>query len=70
MSERADQTKIEEQQMFLERDVEQLSEQTRVLLSRIEEFASRLARLESRLDGLLELPFEDDPDDLEEIEPD
>ena len=64
------QTRIEEQQMFLERDVEQLSEQTRILLDRIENLSARLARMENRLDGLLELPFEEDLDGLKEIAPD
>ena len=64
------QTRIEEQQMFLERDVEQLGEQTRILLDRIDNLSARLARMENRLDGLLDLAFEDEPDGIDDSGPD
>ncbi len=70
MSEQApNQIRIEEQQMFLQRDVEQLTELTRILLERIDNLAARLARMEGRLDGLLDLPFEEEPDGLDKSGP-
>ncbi len=48
-------TRLEEKEMFLERDIERLREGGRVLTARMDDLEQRVAHLERRLDALLEL---------------
>ncbi len=64
----SDLSKLQEHQMFLERDVERLAEQSQVLLERVEELTKKLTRIEGRVDGLLEIPFEGGVDELDELD--
>jgi len=60
-------TRLEEKELFLERDIERLREGARVLTGRVDDLESRVAHLERRLEALLELQREG-PVDEETLE--
>ncbi len=51
-------TRLEEKELFLERDIERLREGARVLTGRVDDLEARVAHLERRLEALLELQRE------------
>jgi len=60
-------TRLEEKELFLERDVERLREGARVLTGRVDDLEARVAHLERRLEALLEIQREG-PVDEEALE--